>query len=107
MQRLAPRVKLRIEPTPVEEIEEALRVSRLDFAIGNLPTLTARTRHQALFEETYVCMTRKRRGLSRTKELGLKAFLDASHVQITSVEQKCLQEAELTSETGRSFVSGR
>ena len=42
LHRLAPRVKLRIEPTPVEEIEEALRVSRLDFAIGNLPELTAR-----------------------------------------------------------------
>jgi DNA-binding transcriptional LysR family regulator len=54
LQRLAPRVKLRIEPTPVEEIEEALRVSRLDFAIGNLPELTARTRHRLLFEETYV-----------------------------------------------------
>jgi DNA-binding transcriptional LysR family regulator len=86
LHRQAPRVKLRIEPLPVEEIEDALRASRLDFAIGNLPTLTARTRHQALFEETYVCMTRKRRGLPRTKELGLKAFLDASHVQITSVE---------------------
>ncbi|RKT27166.1 LysR family transcriptional regulator [Paraburkholderia sp. RAU2J] len=82
----APRVRLRIEPLPVEAIEDALRASRLDFAIGNLPTLTARTRHQALFEETYVCMTRKRRGLPRAKELGLKAFVEASHVQITSVE---------------------
>lgn len=82
----APRVTLRIEPMPVEEIEDALRASRLDFAIGNLPTLMARTHHQLLFEETYVCMTRKRRGLPRAKELGLKAFLEASHVQITSVE---------------------
>ena len=82
----APRVKLSIEPLPVEAIEDALRASRLDFAIGNLPTLTARTRHQLLFEETYVCMTRKRRGLPRTKELSMKAFVDASHVQITSVE---------------------
>ncbi|MGE8475721.1 MAG: LysR family transcriptional regulator, partial [Paraburkholderia hospita] len=32
----APRVKLSVEPLPVEEIEDALRSSRLDFAIGNL-----------------------------------------------------------------------
>ena len=53
---------LSAQPLPVEEIEEALRASRLDFAIGNLPELMPRTRHQTLFEETYVCMTGRRRG---------------------------------------------
>lgn len=58
----APRVTLSVQPLPVEEIEEALRASRLDFAIGNLPELMPSTRHQTLFEETYVCMTGRRRG---------------------------------------------
>ncbi|CAH2770557.1 MAG: Transcriptional regulator, LysR family [uncultured Caballeronia sp.] len=79
LQRFAPRVKLRIEPTPVEEIEEALRVSRLDFAISNLPELTARTRHRLLFDETYVCMTRKRPGLPRGAQIDLAAFTEVPH----------------------------
>jgi DNA-binding transcriptional LysR family regulator len=86
LHRLAPRVKLRIDPLPVGEIEEALRSSRLDFAIGNLPELTARTRHQVLFEEAYVCMTRKRPGVPRARQIGLERFVGAMHVQVNSVE---------------------
>jgi DNA-binding transcriptional LysR family regulator len=102
----APRVKLRIEPLPVEEIEDALRSSRLDFAIGNLPTLTAHTLHQLLFEENYVCMTRKRRGLPRSKELSLAQFLEASHVQITSVEHShhALDDAFRSQGVGRHIA---
>jgi DNA-binding transcriptional LysR family regulator len=86
LHRLAPRVTLRIEPLPVNEIEQALRASRLDFAIGNLPELTARTRHRLLFDETYVCMTRKRTGLPRGTQIDLERFRAGSHVQISSVE---------------------
>ena len=87
LHRLAPRITLRVEPLPVDEIEQALRASRLDFAIGNLPELTARTRHRLLFDETYVCMTRKRTGLPRSgARLGLEHFTAASHVQISSIE---------------------
>jgi DNA-binding transcriptional LysR family regulator len=106
LQRLAPRVRLRIEPTPVEAIEEALRVSRLDFAIGNLPELTARTRHQLLFDETYVCMTRKRRGLPRGAQIGLSAFAGAQHVQILSVEHShhALEDAFRSHGIGRDTL---
>ena len=106
LQRLAPRVKLRIEPTPVQEIEEALRVSRLDFAIGNLPELTARTRHRLLFEETYVCMTRKRRGLPSGVQIGLAAFTEAPHVQILSVEHShhALEDAFRSQGVGRNTL---
>jgi DNA-binding transcriptional LysR family regulator len=82
----APHVKLVIEPLPVEEIEEALRSSRLDFAIGNLPSLLPCTRHVLLFEESYVCMTRRRDGLPTGTTLELEQFLSASHVQVRSLE---------------------
>ncbi|AXE98309.1 LysR family transcriptional regulator [Paraburkholderia hospita] len=102
----APRVKLSVEPLPVEEIEDALRSSRLDFAIGNLPMLMARTRHQLLFEETYVCMTRKRRGLPAGSALSLEHFLQASHVQVRSVEHShhALDDALRAQGVGRNIV---
>ena len=106
LHRLAPRIKLRIDPTPVEEIEEALRVSRLDFAIGNLPELTSKTRHQLLFDETYVCMTRKRRGLPKGPRIDLAAFTDADHVQILSVEHShhALEDAFRSHGIGRNTL---
>jgi len=82
----APNVKLQVRATPIAEIEEALRANRLDFAIGNLPTLTATTRHETLFEENYVCMTRRRRGLPRGATLSRETFNQAAHVRVTSVE---------------------
>jgi DNA-binding transcriptional LysR family regulator len=102
----APRVKLSVEPLPVEEMEDALRSSRLDFAIGNLPLLMARTRHQLLFEETYVCMTRKRRGLPAGSALSLDHFLQASHVQVRSVEHShhALDDALRAQGVGRNIV---
>jgi DNA-binding transcriptional LysR family regulator len=102
----APRVKLSVEPLPVEEIEDALRSSRLDFAIGNLPTLMARTRHQLLFEETYVCMTRRRRGLPAGSALSLEHFLQASHVQVRSVEHShhALDDALRAQGVGRNIA---
>ncbi|HXZ09165.1 MAG TPA: LysR family transcriptional regulator [Paraburkholderia sp.] len=106
LHRQAPRVRLRIEPTPVEAMEDALRASRLDFAIGNLPALTAHTRHQLLFEENYVCMTRRRDGLPRAKALSLAQFLEASHVQITSVEHShhALDDAFRSQGVGRHIA---
>lgn len=86
VKRRAPRIKICVEPLPVEQIEEALRSRRLDFAIGNLPELTSRTRHQVLFEEGYVCMMRRRAGAPRGKTLRLAEFAASSHVLIRSVE---------------------
>ncbi|WP_322101542.1 LysR family transcriptional regulator [Paraburkholderia sp. J41] len=86
LREVAPRVKLQVEPLPVEQIEEALRSSRLDFAVGNLPALLPRTRHMLLFEEDYVCMTRKRERLPRGSALTLEQFVAAAHVQVRSFE---------------------
>ena len=102
----APRVKLLIEPLPVEDIEEALRSSRLDFAIGNLPSLLPRTRHALLFEEAYVCMTRKRKGLPAGETLSLDQFLSASHVQVRSLEHShhALDDALRAQGVGRNIA---
>lgn len=102
----APRVKLVVAPLPVEEIEEALRASRLDFAIGNLPSLLPRTRHCVLFEESYVCMTRKRDDLPDGKKLKLEQFLAASHVQVRSLEHShdALDDALRAQGVGRNIA---
>jgi DNA-binding transcriptional LysR family regulator len=102
----APRVKLFVEPLPVEEIEEALRSSRLDFAIGNLPSLLPRTCHALLFEEAYVCMTRKRKGLPAGSTIGLDQFLAASHVQVRSLEHShhALDDALRAQGVGRNIA---
>lgn len=106
LHREAPQIKVCVEPLPVEEIEDALRASRLDFAIGNLPELTSRTRHQLLFEETYVCMTRRRRGLPRGDALSLAQFVEASHVQVRSVEHShhALDDALRSQGVGRNIA---
>ncbi|MES2259371.1 MAG: LysR family transcriptional regulator [Pseudomonadota bacterium] len=83
---LAPDVRLQVEPVAQEQIAEALRTGQLDFAIGNLPALKASTRHDLLFRESYCCLTRKRAGLPRRKELTLDEYLALSHVHVRSAE---------------------
>jgi DNA-binding transcriptional LysR family regulator len=86
LRRLAPRVQLQVEPMASDQIAEALRTGRLDFAIGNLPGLKTVTRHALLFSESYACLTRKRKGLPRSRALSLAQFLTLSHVQVRSAE---------------------
>ncbi|WP_321889400.1 LysR family transcriptional regulator [Paraburkholderia bannensis] len=86
VKRLGPRIKICIEPLPVGQIEEALRSRKLDFAIGNLPELTSRTRHQVLFEEGYVCVRRRRPEMARSQKITLAEFVEGTHVLIRSVE---------------------
>ena len=102
----APHVKLIVEPLPVEEIEEALRSSQLDFAIGNLPELLPRTRYGVLFEESYVCMTRKREDLPAGSKLKLDQFIAASHVQVRSLEHShhALDDALRAKGVGRNIA---
>ena len=102
----APHVKLIVEPLPVEEIEEALRSSQLDFAIGNLPELLPRTRYGVLFEESYVCMTREREDLPAGSKLKLDQFLAASHVQVRSLEHShhALDDALRAKGVGRNIA---
>ncbi|EJI0256929.1 hypothetical protein NGF31_003202, partial [Listeria monocytogenes] len=80
--------------------------SRLDFAIGNLPELMPRTRHQVLFEETYVCMTGRRRGLPTAAALSLEQFVRAAHVNVKSVEHShhALDDALRAQGVGRNIA---
>jgi DNA-binding transcriptional LysR family regulator len=86
LNRLAPHVKVQIVPLPIDSVEEGLRSSRIDFAIGNLPSLVPRTCHRRLFEEDYVCITRKRRGLPTGPEIDPAVFVAGRHVQVASPE---------------------
>lgn len=86
LQQQAPGVRISVQSLPVNGIVDALRTSKLDLAIGNLPELTPYTRHQLLFEETYVCMTRRRPGLPQGGRLPLAHFLKAGHIRVRSPE---------------------
>lgn len=86
LRQIAPNVRLGVFPLPANEIQEALRSSNIDFAVGNLPALKAGTRNLPLFEETYVCITRKRKGLPTGRTIGLSTLLEARHVQVSSAE---------------------
>lgn len=83
---LAPLTRLHVEQVASSQIEEALRTGRLDFAIGNLPALKPVTRYALLFEESYVCMTRRRAGLPQVVQLTLDDFLAMSHILVQSTE---------------------
>lgn len=83
---LAPKIRLKVESLPGNEIEEALRIGRLDFAIGNLPFLMPVSQYKILFRESYVCMTAKRWGLPSVKKLSTADFLKLSHVRILSTD---------------------
>lgn len=86
LRQIAPNVRLGVFPLPVDEIEEALRSSNIDFAVGNLPALKTRTHNLALFDETYVCITRKRKGLPTGRTISLSTLQQARHVQVSSAE---------------------
>lgn len=106
LQQHAPHVRLSIDPLPADQIEDALRTSRLDVAIGNLPALTASTEHRLLFEETYVCMTRRRAGLPTGESMTLPEFLAASHVRVMSTEHshRSLDDALRASHVNRTIA---
>ncbi|SEJ88587.1 LysR family transcriptional regulator [Paraburkholderia diazotrophica] len=89
LQREASEVKISAQQVPIGEVDERLRLGQLDFAIGNMPSLKASTRHAVLFREPYVCMTRKREGLPRCT-LEREAFLAMSHVLVASSESSHL-----------------
>ncbi|WP_413671715.1 LysR family transcriptional regulator [Massilia cellulosiltytica] len=97
---LAPRVLLKVEQVPQDDIVDALRTGRLDFAIGNLPALAASTRHALLFSESYCCLTRTRTGLPAQDTLSLEAFQALSHVQVRSAESSHSQVAQALLEMG-------
>jgi DNA-binding transcriptional LysR family regulator len=100
MRAQAPLARIHVEQVPKAAIEEALRTGQLDFAIGNLPLLKPVTRHTRLFKESYVCVTRKRKGLPTRKGLNVEEFLALSHVQVQSAESSHHQLEDVFRENG-------
>ncbi|WP_320535255.1 LysR family transcriptional regulator [Robbsia andropogonis] len=89
LQQAAPHVRLAADPVPLAEIESRLRLGQLDFAIGNLTALRRVTRHAALFNEEWACMTRKRAGLP-ARTLSRNQFLELQHVAVSSTDSSHL-----------------
>ncbi|VVE85470.1 LysR family transcriptional regulator [Pandoraea sputorum] len=87
LNRLAPNVKITVDPLPYDSVEEGLRSNRIDFAIGNLPGLRLKTRAEVLFQESYVCITRARADLPSGHAIDIDYFLSASHVHIPSQDR--------------------
>ncbi|WP_042886199.1 LysR family transcriptional regulator [Cupriavidus necator] len=85
LQQLAPLLRLEVKQVPVAQVEEALRLGQLDFAVGNLPALKPLTRFEVLFREPYVCITRKRPGLP-ARSLSSELFLELSHIEVAASE---------------------
>ncbi|WP_322047920.1 LysR family transcriptional regulator [Paraburkholderia sp. J67] len=86
LQTIAPDVHIAAEAVLLTEVEERMRLGRLDFAIGNLPSLKATTKHALLFNEEYACMTRKRRGLP-ARRISAAQFQEMSHVAVASADR--------------------
>lgn len=86
LQQMAPRVRIAAETVPVTEVAEQMRLGRLDFAIGNLPSLKAATKYALLFKDEYACMTRKRPGLP-AKRISAEQFQEMSHVAVASLDR--------------------
>ncbi|SFC64304.1 DNA-binding transcriptional regulator, LysR family [Polaromonas sp. OV174] len=83
LQRHAPNLKLEIVEVPVDQVAGELAAGRIDAAVGNLPTVRARTRSTLLFAEHYVCMMSAHHALA-TQELTLNRFVTAKHVVVAS-----------------------
>jgi DNA-binding transcriptional LysR family regulator len=86
LRSLAPNIRLKVEPVSGSEMNDALRSGRVDFAIGNLPFLTATTRSELLFRESYICMMAKRRGRPVGRKLSTEEFLAFCHARIISAD---------------------
>lgn len=83
LRRSAPGVSLDIRQVPVEELVDNLAASKVDAALGNLPSLQGKTRSLTLFRERYVCLVGSDYGNCIT-EMTPELFLGSRHVAVSS-----------------------
>jgi len=78
---------VRVETTQLtsDQVRAQLESGRIDFAAGYLPGLMRNVQSCVLFQEHYVCMTRRGHPLQRGDALTARDFLAASHVLIESM----------------------
>ena len=62
--RVAPRVSLKIQSRPNEELPSLLDKSDIDLAVGVIPELPRRFKRMTLFEDQYLCMMRRNHPLA-------------------------------------------
>ena len=79
--RVAPRVTLRIQSRPNEELPPLLDNSEIDLAVGIITNLPRRFKHMILFEDTYLCMMRQTHPLAG-RPIALEAFLAADQLAV-------------------------
>lgn len=59
LQAAAPGVAIESIPVPLDRIPRALELGDIDFSIGNMPEICARTAHRTMFREHYVAVMRR------------------------------------------------
>lgn len=81
----APAMRLETTQLPSAELAVRLETSDIDLAIGYLPQLPEKIRRARLFQEHYVCMTRRNHPAGRAAPITIAEFLAARHVLIASM----------------------
>ena len=81
----SPSMRLETAQLPAAELAVRLETSDIDLAIGYLPQLPDKIRRARLFQEHYVCMTRREHPAGRRAAITTREFLAARHILITSL----------------------
>lgn len=84
LEQEAPRIRLDIEPLDLDRLETSLESGRLDFAMGDYPSLSKRVRRQSLWSVTYLSAVRTghpRIGDTPTRQ----AFTAERHVLVSAL----------------------
>jgi DNA-binding transcriptional LysR family regulator len=83
LSRAAPGVKLQLRPWGAHEVPPELSRGEVDLMLGFYDAVPAHHHEQALFEDEYVCVVRRRHPIVK-KRLTLTRYLELSHVMVSS-----------------------
>jgi DNA-binding transcriptional LysR family regulator len=97
--RIAPRVRLRIEPKWNATILNQLDSALIDIAVGIVPNLPNRFDSVTLFEDRYVCVMRRDHPLAR-QPLSEEDFLAAGHLVVRPMGDPRHQQRDTLSRIG-------
>lgn len=82
LHKIAPNLRIEAETLPQDWIRDALAESRIDFALGRLPSLGGGVNSRKLFVDRYDALMRT--GHPASERLTRESFLDASHAIVRS-----------------------
>lgn len=99
---VAPR--LRLKATPIDDkIADKLESGEADLALGIIPGLESGFYQQTFYEQDFVCLANPEHPVIR-KNLSLKAYREAAHVEVLSGKSHALLEAALKAQRIRRDV---